>query len=158
MNIDFLDEKNYLTEEQADFVTRILQFVAQKEGVQDAEMSITFVDNEEIHELNRTYRGIDRPTDVLSFAMEEYEEDELQIVFDEEDESAERVLGDLIVSIPKAQEQAEDYGHSFERELAFLCVHGLLHLLGYDHMTPEDEAKMFGRQEELLEEFGVVRE
>ncbi|MGL4521846.1 MAG: rRNA maturation RNase YbeY [Bacilli bacterium] len=157
MIIDFLDEQNYLSEQQIAFVEKVLTFTAQAEQVDpNSEMSVTFVDNEEIHELNRTYRGVDRPTDVLSFAMEEYGEDEMDIVYEEGSEVP-TMLGDLIVSIPKTKEQAEEYGHSFDRELAFLCVHGFLHLLGYDHMTEEDEKEMFGRQEEILTAFGLFR-
>ena len=105
------------------------------------EVSVTFTDNEKIRELNRTYRNIDRETDVLSFPL-----------FDEDFSDGEKAaLGDVVISLEKAVRQAEEYGHSFEREVAFLTVHSLLHLLGYDHETSaEDEKEMFFRQEEIL--------
>ncbi|MCP8967166.1 rRNA maturation RNase YbeY [Ectobacillus ponti] len=152
--IDFFDETKEVTEEQKDTIQSLLQTAAEIEGVEEgAEMSITFVDNDRIQELNREYRDKDKPTDVISFAMEDEVEGELQIVGEE----LPRVLGDIIISIPKTKEQAEEYGHSFMRELGFLSVHGFLHLLGYDHMTEEEEKDMFGRQEEILNAFGLQR-
>ena len=120
----------------------------------DAEVSLSFVTNDEIHELNRDYRGIDRPTDVLSFPMIDGDADEGDI-----DICADSVvLGDIIISAEKAVEQAASYGHSIERELAFLAVHSTLHLLGYDHETsPEDEKDMFDRQEKILTLAGIPR-
>ena len=112
-----------------------------------AEVSVTLVDNAGIHALNRDYRNVDRPTDVLSFPL-----------FDEVGENGKTVLGDIVLSLERASEQAESYGHALEREVAFLCVHSVLHLLGYDHETsPEDERDMFARQEAVLEEMGLVR-
>jgi probable rRNA maturation factor len=152
--IDFIDETNEVTEEQLETIEKLLNYAAKLENVDDnAEVSITFVDNETIQEINREYRSIDKPTDVISFALEEMGEDEVEIVGDD----LPRVLGDIIISIPKAKEQAEEYGHSFMRELGFLAVHGFLHLLGYDHETPEDEKKMFTRQKEILEAYGLKR-
>ena len=115
------------------------------EGVENnCEISVTFTDNENIRELNREYRDIDRETDVLSFPME--------------DEGDDVVLGDVVISLEKAKEQAEEYGHSLEREISFLCVHSCLHLLGYDHETgEEDEKEMFRRQEEILNKIGQKR-
>jgi probable rRNA maturation factor len=110
--------------------------------------NIIFVDNEYIHKLNLEYRGIDRPTDVISFALED---DKSFINMDF------RVLGDIYISVDKAHEQAESYGHSLKREISFLTIHGLLHLLGYDHMVKEDEEKMFGLQELILHEAGIER-
>ncbi len=110
----------------------------------DGEISITFTDNQTIRELNREYREIDRETDVLSFPME--------------DEGDSVVLGDIVISLEKAKEQAEEYGHSLEREIAFLCVHSVLHLLGYDHETSqEDEKEMFNKQDEILKIMGQNR-
>ena len=107
----------------------------------DCEISVTFTDNENIRELNKEYRDIDRETDVLSFPM------------DEED-----MLGDIVISLEKAREQAEEYGHSVEREISFLCVHSCLHLLGYDHETnEEDEREMFAKQEKILKQIGQIR-
>lgn len=105
--------------------------------------SVVFIDDDLMHEMNLKYRGIDRTTDVLSFALNDSIND-----FKEEI----NVLGDIFVSIPKMKEQALEYGHSEKRELSFLCIHGLLHLLGYDHMEKEDEKIMFGLQEEILKD------
>lgn len=125
-----------------------------KEAVPNhAEVSVTFVNNEEIQEINRDYRNLDKPTDVISFALEETVDDEVEIV----GEDLPVVLGDIIISVERAKEQAADYNHSYERELGFLAVHGFLHLLGYDHMTKEDEKVMFQKQEEILGEFNLGR-
>lgn len=110
-------------------------------------ISVTFVSNEQIHELNRDYRNIDRPTDVISFAFLDTEENKEKIL-----QSGQMVsLGEIYISLDKAKEQAEEYGHPLDRELKFLFVHGLLHLLGYDHMSPEEEAVMFKLQDEILD-------
>ena len=155
MIIDMIDETELLTEEQLEMVETLLQHAAEAEHVaQDAELSVTFVDNEKIKEINRVYRSKDQVTDVISFAMEEQGEGEVSIV----GVDMPPVLGDIIISVPRASEQAEEYGHSFTRELGFLAVHGLLHLLGYDHMTEEDEKKMFGKQKEILDAYGLKRE
>jgi probable rRNA maturation factor len=154
LEIDFLDEINELTQEEIDEIEKLLNYTAEKENVQDgSELSVTFVSNERIQEINREYREKDRPTDVISFALEEMGEGELEIVGGD----IPRVLGDIIISIPKAREQAEDYNHSFMRELGFLAVHGLLHLLGYDHMNEQDEKRMFDRQKEILDGYGLGR-
>lgn len=110
------------------------------------EVSVTIVDNERIRELNNEFRNIDRETDVLSFPME-----------DEDDGMENVVLGDIVISLEKAEQQAKEYGHSLEREIAFLCVHSVLHLLGYDHMENEEERDMFERQEKILEKMGLTR-
>ncbi|MFE4711315.1 MULTISPECIES: rRNA maturation RNase YbeY [unclassified Paenibacillus] len=139
----------------------ILQKAGEAEGINSGEVDLTFVDNERIHELNREYRGIDRPTDVLSFAMNESAEDEPEIIYElEEGETLEdvpEVLGDIIISVPRAQEQALEYGHSLERELGFLFVHGFLHLLGYDHQDEASEAEMMSKQEHVLAQVGLTR-
>jgi probable rRNA maturation factor len=152
--IDSQDETNELTEEQIIEIESIINFAAKKENIEDySEVSVTFVTNERIHEINLEYRDKDNPTDVISFAMEELGEGEVELKGGE----IPRVLGDIIISIPKAREQAEEYGHSFTRELGFLAVHGFLHLLGYDHMVEEDEKKMFTRQKDILNEYGLTR-
>ncbi|MCA1025440.1 rRNA maturation RNase YbeY [Cytobacillus kochii] len=154
LHIDFIDETEGLTETQTKEIENLLQFAAVKEVVEeDTEISITFVENERIQEINREYRNKDKATDVISFAMEEMGEGEIPLI----GEGLPRVLGDIIISIPKAVEQAEEYGHSFMRELGFLSVHGFLHLLGYDHETTEEEKIMFTRQKEILDEFGLQR-
>ncbi|CAM3671087.1 rRNA maturation RNase YbeY [Cytobacillus oceanisediminis] len=152
--IDFLDETNELKENNIVQIEDLINFAASKEGVEpDSEVSITFVTNDRIQEINREYREKDRPTDVISFAMEELGEGEVELV----GADMPRVLGDIIISVAKAQEQAEEYGHSFMRELGFLAVHGFLHLLGYDHENAEDEERMFSRQKDILDEFGLTR-
>ncbi len=113
----------------------------------DASFSVIIVDNKKIHEINKQYRGVDRPTDVISFALEE----------DEDYEVKERLLGDIYISIDKVYEQAKEYNHSVKRELFFLVTHGFLHLLGYDHMKKDEEEEMFSLQEEILDSYGVKR-
>ena len=123
----------------------------------EAEVSVTLTDNEGIHELNRDFRGIDRPTDVLSFPLFDGDLSESDLT-DENGEKRKVPLGDIVVSMEKALEQATEYDHSLERELAFLCVHSVLHLLGYDHERGEEEEKdMFRRQDEILSAAGFVR-
>ncbi|HIW58050.1 MAG TPA: rRNA maturation RNase YbeY [Firmicutes bacterium] len=162
----------------------------------NAEISVLFTDNENIRELNREHRGIDRATDVLSFPMYEFDQDGEMIdeyseyglgdegdiddesgaddssdkdglgykgdEYDENEEYGdpfedELCLGDIVISLERAAEQAREYGHSFQREVAFLTVHSMLHLLGYDHMTPEDEKEMFGHQKKIMEKLGISR-
>lgn len=155
LNIDFLDETAEVKEEHIALVEKLLQHAAKVQNIEEgSEVSITFVTNEAIHEINREYRDKDQPTDVISFALEEMGEGEIKII----GEDIPRVLGDIIISTDRTREQAEEYGHSFERELGFLAVHGFLHLLGYDHMTEEDEKEMFGKQDEILGSFGLSRE
>ena len=154
MQIDFQDNTNSFPEEYIDLLLRLLNFAAEQEGVpKSAEMSINIVDNEEIQRINKEYRHIEEPTDVISFAMQEEVEGEMQIIGGD----IPPMLGDIIISIDRAKEQAEEYGHSFKREISFLAVHGFLHLLGYDHMTEEEEEEMFDRQEQILAEFGIER-
>ena len=109
--------------------------------------NVIFVDNEKIRELNREYRNIDKTTDVISFALEDYQD----IHYDF------RLLGDIYISIPKAEEQAKEYGHSFLREISFLTIHGFLHLLGYDHKKEQDEKIMFELQERILDSYGIKK-
>lgn len=124
----------------------------------DVEISVMLTDNDGIRTLNNMHRNIDSATDVLSFPMFEYDEDG-NIIEDyaEFNEMGELCLGDIVISLERAQEQAQEYGHTFDREVGFLTVHSMLHLLGYDHMTPEDEEEMFGYQREILNETGLVR-
>jgi probable rRNA maturation factor len=192
----------------------LLQLAGAAENVVDGEVALTFVDDKEIQRLNREYRGLDKPTDVLSFAMQDIGEDEMEIFYvnDEDDDDFEideneaeddfaneddlkdverldkteapeypleqqllvtdddeyndeegmeaifeEPLGDIIISVPRAIEQSEDYGHSVERELGFLFVHGFLHLIGYDHDTETAEKEMFAKQEQILEQAGLIR-
>lgn len=123
-----------------------------------SEISVMFVDNEEIKELNCMHRGIDRATDVLSFPMFEYDETgEIIEEYLDFNPDGEMLLGDIVISLEKAMEQSAEYGHSFEREVGFLTVHSMLHLFGFDHMCPEDEAEMFGWQNEILEKMQLSR-
>lgn len=154
LDIDFIDETNELSEEDIDFVERLLKYAAEKElAEEDSEISISFVMNDDIQEINKTYRGKDQPTDVISFALEEMGEGEIEI----SGIGGPRVLGDIVISIERAREQAVEYGHSFDRELGFLTLHGFLHLLGYDHMEEQDERRMFAKQKELLDGYGLER-
>ena len=143
---------NQLDEEinELETVEKVLLSAIEKEKLEDVTFNLIIVDNEYIHELNRNYRGIDRETDVITFALE----DEDSIIVPEE---VLRNLGDIYISIDKARMQAEEYGHGLLRELSFLAVHGFYHLLGFDHMNPEDEKVMFAKQEEVLEEYGITR-
>ena len=134
---------------ELDTVLKVLDSALKKENLDNVCFNLIIVDNEYIHELNRDYRNIDRETDVITFALED--EDSIILPNDE------RVLGDIYISIDKASSQALEYGHSLLRELSFLAVHGFYHLLGYDHMTEEDEKVMFKKQEEVLEEYGISR-
>lgn len=152
--IDIVDETGSVSEELLKEVENLLQFAAEREGIQDqAEVSVTIVSNDDIHQINKEYRGKDAPTDVISFALEEEGEGEIEIVGAE----MPPVLGDIIISADRTREQAEEYNHSFKRELGFLAVHGFLHLLGYDHMTKEEEEEMFTKQKELLDAYGLKR-
>jgi probable rRNA maturation factor len=134
---------------------KLLQLAGEQEQIQTGEVALSFVTDEEIHQLNREYRNIDRPTDVLSFAMQELGEDELEIIYEEAVEI--EPLGDIIISIPRAIAQSQEYGHSVEREIGFLFVHGFLHLIGYDHENEADETEMFAKQEQILELAGLTR-
>ncbi|MDM5302539.1 rRNA maturation RNase YbeY [Bacillus subtilis] len=152
--IDIVDETGSVSEEMLKEVDHLLQFAAEREGVQDqAEVSVTIVTNEDIQQINKEYRGKDAPTDVISFALEEEGEGEVEILGAE----MPPVLGDIIISADRTREQAEEYNHSFKRELGFLAVHGFLHLLGYDHMTKEEEEEMFTKQKDLLDAYGLKR-
>ncbi len=130
----------------------LMEITLAKLGVKcDPIVSVSLVDNRYIHRINKKYRGIDRPTDVISFAFLD-DGHQYDIILFKEGMVA---LGDIYISVEKAIEQANEYGHSIKRELSFLFVHGLLHLLGYDHMTKEDEEVMFTLQEAILKEKGI---
>ncbi|WP_025784786.1 rRNA maturation RNase YbeY [Sporosarcina sp. D27] len=155
LEIDFIDEINGDGQIAEQLIQKLLSFAADAEGLEDGtELSVTFLDDDAIKQVNRDYRGKDQPTDVISFALEEEGEGEAAIIGADD---MPRHLGDLLISVETAQRQAVDYGHSVERELGFLALHGFLHLLGYDHMTENDEKKMFGRQDEILKSFGLER-
>ena len=130
------------------YLDRVIKRTLMKEKALASIFSIIFGSEEEIQTINKTYRQIDKVTDVISFAFEDNKDDFML---------ENRVLGDIYICIPRMISQAKEYGHSETRELSFLVVHGLLHLLGYDHMNKEDEEKMFGLQKEILDEEGITR-
>lgn len=154
MHIDFHDKTNKLPTDYVDLVQRLLQFTAKEEGISpEAEMSVNIVGDDEIRELNRNYRQMDEATDVISFAMQDKVDEEIEI----QGEAIPIALGDIVISLDKAIEQAKTYNHSLEREISFLAVHGFLHLLGFDHLTDADEKKMIQKQTDILSEFGIER-
>ena len=121
--------------------------------IRDCDISVTVTDNIHIHELNREYRGVDRPTDVLSFPMYSFTDDDMPV-----EGPAPVVLGDIVISAERAKEQAVEYGHSFQREISFLTVHSVLHLLGYDHEVSEKaENEMFSLQDKIMDKLGILR-
>ena len=145
---EIFNETSYNLEKETSKIYELLEFALKREKLENVEFNIIFVDSDTIHEINKNYRNVDRVTDVISFALEDNE----TITLDH------RVLGDIYICVERAEEQAKEYGHSFLRELAFLSIHGLLHLLGYDHMKKEEEIIMFSKQEDILNEFGIRRE
>lgn len=143
---EVINETNYDIKE-LETIVKLLDYVVKRENIEEALFNVIIVGNDKIHEINKTYRNVDRVTDVISFALEDEPFVNLDI----------RVLGDIYISYDKAKEQSKEYGHSLERELSFLTIHGLLHLLGYDHMEKEEEKIMFEKQELILNEFGISR-
>ena len=127
---------------------KLIKYAIKYMKLDDVEFGVIFVDNAKIRELNKTYRNIDRETDVITFRLADYEDVKFEGV---------TVLGDVYISLDKAKSQSIEYGHSYLRELSFLMIHGFLHLLGYDHMNKEDEEVMFGLQEEILNGYGIKR-
>lgn len=145
--VEIFNKTNYQVDE--DILKKVIDIAFDYEKVLDAYFNVIFIDNNEIHKINKEYRNIDRPTDVISFALED---DKIipSIGF--------RMLGDIYISVDKIKEQAKLYSHSELREMCFLTVHGLLHLLGYDHTKSEEEEKiMFGKQDEILSLAGIDR-
>lgn len=139
--IDKVDYKDY------EYLYDLLGFALEKLNIENSTFSVILTDDEEVQYLNKTYRNIDRTTDVLSFALNDNGAFPGPI----------NVLGDIFISIPKMKEQAIEYSHSEKRELSFLALHGLLHLLGYDHTKgPKEEEEMFGLQKEILNEKGII--
>ncbi len=145
-NFEIVNEYGY--KEDYSYLDEVLNHTLDKLNIKNAYFSIIFIDDEKMHRMNLEYRGIDRTTDVLSFALEDNDNIISEI----------RNLGDVFVSIPKMISQANEYGHSEKRELSFLSVHGLLHLLGYDHTRSEEEEKIqFGLQDEILNDLNIVK-
>ena len=147
MEIGFFNQTDVKLDEELKTVEKVLKHGLNKLNINEAIFNIIIVDNDYIHKLNKEYRNIDRETDVITFALEDDKTFNLDI----------RLLGDVYISIEKAKSQSEEYHHSLLRELCFLAVHGMLHLLGYDHMKKEEEEVMFKLQEEILNEMDIKR-
>ena len=146
--MDVLFENNTNEEINYKLIEKVISEALRYEGVNDnTEVSVTIVDNEEIRKINNKFRNIDRATDVLSFPLIDFDNESLP------DDGSKIYLGDIIISI----ERAKEYGHSIDRETGFLTAHSMLHLLGYDHMVPEEEKEMFAKQEEILNNLGLRR-
>lgn len=137
-------------------VEKVLQTCFETEGLMNTKLyvNVIFTDLEGIRSINNTYRNIDKPTDVLSFPM--FEPSEIEALKQEENH-VEEVLGDIIIATEKVEEQAKEYGHSFQRELAYLIVHGFYHLMGYDHIKEEDKKKMRPKEEFVLDQLKITR-
>ena len=144
---DTLPVEDYIENE----IIRAAELAGKIYGAENAELSITLTDDEHIHELNKNYRGVDRPTDVLSFAFRESDEPEILNQHTE-------ILGDIIISLERAKMQAAEFGHTYLREVVFLTVHGLLHLLGYDHIEEADRIEMEREQDFVMAELGIGRD
>lgn len=144
---DIINNSEYEVKE-LEILEKYVKYITKKLNIERAIFNIILIDEKEIHELNKNYRGVDRKTDVITFALEDSTDFKNPNV---------RVLGDIYLCIPVAYEQAEIYGHSRTREICFLVTHGVLHLLGYDHMDEEEEKEMFSLQEELLSEYEITR-
>ena len=180
LSLEWIDERQEAAsaEEQTEawmaLLEQLLQQAGELEDVDTGIVSLTLTDDEGIRALNKQFRNLDKSTDVLSFPMRELIGDEPPVYTEDEYEAAEgeeeawadepeagdpfaELLGDIVISVPRAVSQAEEYGHSVERELGFLFVHGFLHLLGYDHDAEEKERAMFARQEEVLAKAGLTR-
>ncbi|QJD83642.1 rRNA maturation RNase YbeY [Cohnella herbarum] len=176
LSLEWIDEREggagAREEQWMDMLEKLLHIAGNKEDVTSGIVTLTLTDDEGIRELNKQYRGLDKPTDVLSFSLLEGEEPDIQYngEYEASEEGEEEwkdeekasnpfseLLGDIVISVPRAEAQAEDYGHSFERELGFLFVHGFLHVIGYDHGDEEQEREMFSKQEEVLKEAGLLR-
>ena len=150
--MDVLFENNTNEEINYKLIEKVISEALRYEGVNDnTEVSVTIVDNEEIRKINNKFRNIDIATDVLSFPLIDFDNESLP------DDGSKIYLGDIIISIERAKEQAKEYGHSIDREIGFLTAHSMLHLLGYDHMVPEEEKEMFAKQEEILNNLGLRR-
>ena len=147
MEISFFNETDVNLDEELETVENVLKHGLKKLKIDEAIFNVIIVNNDYIHRLNKEYRHIDRETDVITFALEDDNTFNPEV----------RILGDVYISIEKAKSQSEEYGHSLLRELSFLAVHGMLHLLGYDHMKKDEEEVMFKLQEEILDEMGIKR-
>jgi probable rRNA maturation factor len=147
MKVNIYNQSNKELKKEITELKKFVRFSVNELNIKDCYFNIIFVNNDYIKELNKNYRNIDRETDVITFALE----DDKTVI------SKVRVLGDIYISIDKAISQAEEYGHSLKREISFLTIHGILHLLGYDHMNEKDEKKMFSLQDEILNKADIRR-
>ena len=147
----YFEEGQAVSEEILEIMTKAAEYCLEMEEIDEerSEISVTFVDKEEIHELNNQYRGVDSPTDVLSFPQ--FDD------FDDLPEEGDICLGDVVICTDKAKEQAEEFGHTFEREIIYLFVHSILHLLGYDPMDEDEKALMRRQEETVMEHLGITR-
>lgn len=156
MILDITWEEETILLEQRDSITAMLkqaisEGIRQTGGPEEAEVSLMLVDDSRIHTLNFEYRGVNKPTDVLSFALQDEVEDEPEMEFEDD------MLGDIVISVERARAQAEEYGHSLEREIIYLAVHGTLHLLGYDHEEEKDKLEMREKEEAVMAVIGLKR-
>ena len=149
---DIVEKKEYQK-----IINKVLERCFREEKIEDSKLTITITltNAENIKEINKKYRNIDKATDVLSFPM--FERDELAEKIEKKSFEYEDVLGDIIISIPRVEEQAKEYGHSFERELGYMVVHGFYHLMGYDHIKEEDKMEMRPKEEKILNELNIIR-
>ncbi len=147
MKVNIYNQSNKELKKEISELKKFVKFSVNELNIKDCYFNIIFVNNDYIKDLNKNYRNIDRETDVITFALE----DDKTVI------SKVRVLGDIYISIDKAMSQAEEYGHSLKREISFLTIHGILHLLGYDHMNEKDEKKMFSLQDEILNKADIRR-
>ena len=140
-----------------EIVRNVFEKCFEEENIQNSKMyiTVTFTNPENIQKINKEYRNIDKPTDVLSFPM--FEKEEIQEKIKNNDFLHEDILGDIIISIEKVQEQAREYGHSFERELSYMLVHGFYHLMGYDHIEEKDKKEMRTKEEKILKTLNIIR-
>ena len=155
VDIQFYNQTSESVDTYEAMITTVVNETIKQENLTNEmlECSFIFVDNEQGREINANYRQKDAVTDVITFAIEDEMPGEIKI----QGIPMPRMLGDVFISLPRTREQAERYGHSFDRELSFLAVHGCLHLLGYDHLEPEEEKIMFGKQEDVLNALGIRR-
>ena len=153
--LEYLDlEENNTYEE---IIKKVVEQCFKEEKIEKSKLyiSITLTNPEHIHEINKQYRNVDRATDVLSFPM--FEKNDIDEKIKNNDFEHEDVLGDIVISIPKVEEQAKEYGHSFERELSYMVVHGFYHLMGYDHIKEEDKKEMRPKEEKILNDLKIIR-
>ncbi len=142
---------------EEEIIRKVVKKVLKEEGIKhDVDVYVTLTNNEEIRKINKEYRNIDKPTDVLSFPM--YEKEEIRTLKKAKEDDVEEILGDIVISVSKVIAQAKEYGHSYERELAYLTTHGMLHLLGYDHMEEEEKEEMREHEEAVLSKLNISRD